>query len=134
MTDVRAGRRSNPKMLPFIDKHAITPQEIADIAVYLQDLPVPDNNGKGPGNDLVRGKKLYENDCAACHGDKGEGNAGEFYPRVSGQHYAYLLREAKDIRDGIRLNANPKMMRNIKSYSDADIAAVSDYMSRFPVP
>ena len=133
MADVRAGRRANPKMLPFIDRHVITPQEIADIAVYLQSLPVPDNNGKGPGNDLVRGKKLYEKDCAACHGDKGEGNAGEFYPRVSGQHFQYLEREAKDIRDGIRLNANPKMMRNIKSYSDTDIAAVSDYMSRFPL-
>ncbi len=134
MTDVRAGRRLNPKMLPFIDKHAISPQEIADIAVYLQGLPVPANNGKGPGDDLVRGKKLYAEGCAACHGDNGEGSADEFYPRVSGQHYQYLVREAREIRDGIRLNANPKMMRNIKSYSDADIAAVSDYMSRFPLP
>lgn len=131
MTDVRAGRRDNPKMFPFADKHVIGPQEIADISVYLQGLPVPPNNGKGPGDNLARGKKIYEADCVQCHGKSGEGNRDKFYPRVSGQHYKYLLKESIAIRDGERRNANPKMVKVIKSYSDDEIKSVADYMSRF---
>jgi cytochrome c553 len=134
MTDVRAGRRHNPRMLPFADKHVIGPQDIADIAAFLKSLPVPPNNGKGPGgSELARGKTLYEKNCAVCHGDNGEGDGDKFYPRVSGQHFKYLLREMVDIRDGVRLNANPKMMSVVKPYTDADIEAVADYMSRFAV-
>ncbi len=131
MTDVRAGRRDNRKMFPFIDKHAVSPQEIADIAAYLSGLPVNPDNGKGDGDKLARGREIYDKGCADCHGDKGEGDAEKFYPRVSGQHYRYLLRESLMIRDGERRNANPHMVRVIKNYSDEDIAAVSDYMSRF---
>ena len=133
LTDVRAGRRDNPRMYPFADRHVLSPQDIADISLYLQGLPVPANQGQGPGDDLDRGRTLYVNDCASCHGDSGEGDEGKFYPRVSGQHYAYLLREGIEIRDGRRRNANPKMVKVVKAYSDADMRAVSDYMSRFPV-
>ena len=133
LTDVRAGRRDNPKMYPFADKHVIGPQEIADIAVFLQDLPVPADNGKGPGTNLAKGKQLYEDDCESCHGSHGEGSAKKFYPRVSGQHFLYLLREAFAIRDGERRNANPDMVKAIEAYTYADIEAVIDYMSRLPL-
>ncbi len=133
MTDIRAARRDNPKMDPFIGVgHVMTPQEIADIAAYLEGMPINANNGKGPGTDLERGKKLYKDDCANCHGDNGEGKAKEFYPQVSAQHYRYLLRESFWIRDGERRNANPKMVQVIKSYNDKDIEAVADYMSQLP--
>jgi cytochrome c553 len=131
MTDVRAGRRDNPKMYPFADKHVIGPQDIADIAVYLEKLPAPPGNGKGKGENLALGKKLYDLDCASCHGDKGMGDSDKFYPRVAGQHYEYLLRESFAIRNGERRNAHPKMVKLIHDYSDADIVTVSDYMSRF---
>jgi cytochrome c553 len=131
MTDVRAGRRDNPKMYPFADKHVLEPQDIADIAIYLQDLPSPPNNGKGNGEGLARARKLYDADCASCHGKKGMGDSNKFYPRVAGQHYEYLLRESVAIRDGKRRNAFPEMVKLIKKYSDAEITAVADYMSRF---
>jgi cytochrome c553 len=131
MTDVRANRRKNPKMRSFIDTHVITPQEIADIAVYLSSLPITPDNGKGEGTDLAHGEELYNRDCVTCHGQKGEGDEAKFYPRVAGQHYKYLVREAHMIRDGKRGNSNPDMVKVIKSYNDKDISAVTDYMSRF---
>lgn len=134
MTDVRAGRRRNDQMLPFADRHVISPQDIADIAAYLTALPVPDNNGKGPGDNLAAARKLYEADCADCHGKAGEGDASRFYPRVSGQHYKYLLREAIDIRDGRRANAYPRMREIVKSLSDSQLSELADVMSRFPLP
>lgn len=130
MTDIRSGKRLNPKMEPFSSEHVLTPQEMADIATYLQGLPIPANLGKGPGTALDRGKDMYARDCTSCHGDRGEGNGAKFYPLVAGQHFVYLLREARLVRDGQRGNANPDMVRVIKPYSDEDLEAVADYMSR----
>ncbi len=134
MTDIRSGVRKNPKMEPFSEEHVLSTQEIADIAAYLQALPITPNLGRGRGNALARGKALYVQDCASCHGDRGEGNAEKFYPLVAGQHFKYLLREARFIRDGNRGNANPEMVKVIKSYSDDDLEAVSDYMSGLAIP
>lgn len=130
MVDVRAGRRDSPKMHPFITGEVVSGDDIAHIAAYLYSLPVPNTNGKGSGRMLDLGKHLYERDCATCHGKQGEGDGAKFYPRVAGQHYAYLFRESKESRDKGRRNSNPDMVRLIKHYTNDDIAAVSDYMSR----
>lgn len=132
LADVREGRRDNPKMYPFANRHVVTTQELADIAVYLQGLPVPRSHGQGPETDLTAAAALYRKDCHGCHGDGGEGNGEKFYPRLNGQHYRYLLRQALDIRDGVRRNASPKMVEAIKHYSDEEVEQVIDYISRLP--
>ncbi|MDH4215297.1 MAG: c-type cytochrome [Gallionella sp.] len=134
MADIREGQRENPKMFPFAGKHVVTSQEVADIAAYLQNMKIPRDNGKGPGTRLDRGKELYLKDCQTCHGDNGEGSANKFYPVLAGQHYQYMLREIRDIRKGKRRNANPKMVKVVRDYTDADAEAVSDYMSRLMMP
>jgi len=133
LVDVRTGRRSNPKMLPFADHLALSVQDIADIAAYLQQLPVPSDHGQGNGKELILGQQLYERDCAACHAPNGMGNASRFFPRLSGQHYRYLVRESQMIRSGERHNANPEMSNVISRYSDEEIAAVADYLTRLPI-
>lgn len=130
MADVREGRRDNPKMFPFSGKHVVEPQEVADIAAFLNSLPLPPHNDKGPGSDLTHGKALYDKDCASCHGARGEGDAEKFYPLTAGQHYRYLLRQIEAIRNGSRRNANPEMVKSIKDYSSRDMDAVADYLSR----
>lgn len=133
VTEVRAGIRSNPKMDPFASDHAVTAQEIADIAAYLEVLESKRENGKGPGNDLAKGKALYESGkCMTCHGDFGEGDAAKAYPVVASQHYAYLIREMEWIQKGIRGNSHPRMVKSIANYTRQDIEAVADYMSRMP--
>ncbi len=132
MVDVRAGRRSSPKMHPFIEGDVVATEEVADIAAYLNSLPIPEN-AKGEENMLEHGEKLYKRQCATCHGKGGEGNAGKFIPRVAGQHYLYLYKQTLESRDHGRNNSNPKMVKVLQPYSEADIAAVSDYMSRLPV-
>lgn len=132
MADTRSGLRHNPKMHPFIAPDVVNTEEVAHIAAYLASLPIPADNGKGDGLHLTRGKQLYDQDCAGCHGPQGEGDAGKFIPRVAGQHYSYLLRENKAIQStsGSRRDANPDMVKAIRGYAYKDIAAVSDYMSR----
>jgi cytochrome c553 len=134
ITDIRAGRRLNPKMAPFIEDHALSPKDIADIAAFVQSLPISPENGKGPGAGLALGKQLYDLDCAKCHGDRGEGNAEKFYPMIAAQHYRYLLREMQFIRDGDRHNSNPEMVTVIKPYAASDLEALADYLAQLPPP
>ncbi len=133
MTDVRAGRRTNPKMLPFVDEHELDVQQIADIAAYVQALPVPPTQGQGPGVGLERARQDYAEHCSACHGPTGKGDGAKFYPRVAGQHFKYLLREERMIRDGQRGNGHPRMVDAIAGQSDDDLSALADLMSRFPL-
>jgi cytochrome c553 len=133
IADIRAGRRDNPVMHPFSMK-LIDAQELADVSAYLQTLPIPPGNGKGPGTELATGQKLYRRDCVRCHGERGEGSEAKFYPVIAGQHYEYLLRQIRDIAAGQRRNANPEMVEVVKDYDDAELQAVVDYMSRLQWP
>jgi cytochrome c553 len=132
--DIRSGQRINPPMKPFVEASELSDQALADIASYLQSLPVAGRLGQGPGDSLARGQALFAKDCAACHGAQGEGRAEGFFPMVAAQHYPYLLRELGLIRDGGRGNSNPAMAALVKGYSEADLQAVADHMSRLPPP
>jgi cytochrome c553 len=135
IADIRAGRRDNPIMYPFA-KTLVDPQELADVAAYIQTLSIPHDNGRGPGGAerLALGEKLYKRDCTVCHGPQGEGSEQKFYPVLAGQHYEYMLRQIRDIAALRRRNANPDMVKVVKGYQDQELQAVVDYMSRLEWP
>ena len=133
IADIRARLRDNPIMYPFAVT-LVDPQELADVSAYIQTLPIPTDNGRGSGTDLEHGKVLYDDNCVECHGDHGEGNAEKFYPVLAGQHYKYMLRQIQDIAEGRRRNANPDMVKIVKNFSENDLEAVVDYMSRLEWP
>jgi cytochrome c553 len=133
LADIRAGRRDNPIMAPFAAR-LIDPQELADVAAYLQSLPIPPGNGKGPGTNLGLGAQLYARDCVTCHGDRGQGDAARFYPMLAGQHYEYLLRQIRDVAARRRRNADPEMVKIVTVYKDEELQAVADWVSRLAWP
>ena len=137
MADIRAGLRDNPTMYPF----AVTltdPQELADVAAFIEQLCIPVEHGRYEGKDLARqlatGKELYEKGCKECHGQNGEGAKEKFFPVIAGQHYKYLLRQMTEIRDGHRRNANPDMVKIIQKYNNDQLVAISAYQSSLVMP
>ncbi|MCK5919184.1 MAG: c-type cytochrome [Cocleimonas sp.] len=131
LADIRSKNRDNPTMYPFARSTYLKgPQAMADMAAYVSKLPMVPNNTVGSGDDLKKGKKIFDDNCTKCHGDKGEGHNDDYYPRIQGQHYEYLLRQMLWIKSGKRRNADKKMVKQIEGFSEADLAAVADYTSR----
>ncbi|MES9956857.1 MAG: c-type cytochrome [Sedimenticola sp.] len=131
LADIRARNRDNPTMRPFTSPQLLGGvQEIADVAAYIEALPMNPNNGVGPGNDLEHGAQVYKDNCVDCHGDNGQGDQKDHIPLIQGQHFRYLMRQFEWIRTGKRRNADPKMVKQIRRFSPRDITAVMDYVSR----
>jgi cytochrome c553 len=65
----------------------------------------------------------------ACHGPAGLGNPAANFPRISGQHAAYIDKALKDFRAGTRNNDVNKMMQGVAAkMTDEEIAAVAEYV------
>ena len=135
LADIRAGNRDNPKMFPIVEESQIGgPQAISDIAAYVSTLPMDSFPAAGDGDNLPRAKEIYEQMCARCHGANGEGDPDLHYPLIQGQHYAYLLRQLRWIRDGQRRNANPQMVATIHQLEESELQMLADYVSRLEPP
>lgn len=135
IADIRAGNRDNPSMLVIAQEKVMGgPQAIADVTAYIQTLPMTPDTGLGPGNKLGKAERIYFRKCAECHGSNGGGDSVRYFPRIQGQHYAYLLRQLRWIRDGKRRNANSEMMRRVSKMKDSELSILADYISRIKPP
>ncbi|MES9853648.1 MAG: c-type cytochrome [Candidatus Thiodiazotropha sp. L084R] len=131
LADIRANNRDNPSMYPFaIPEEIGGVQSIADVALYIETLKMTTATGKGSGEDLEHGERLFKENCTECHGKRGEGEQEKSYPLIQGQHYLYLLRQLEWIQNGKRRNANKQMMKVIRDFDQRDFKAMADYVSR----
>jgi cytochrome c553 len=134
LMDIRSGLRVNQEMKDYMFDSDLTLQDFADMAAYLQSLPVAGKIAQGPAELVPRGQALYASNCAGCHGEHGEGRAELFYPMLASQHYSYLLREIDLILTGERGNSNPAMPAILSNLSADDKRAVAAYLAQLPAP
>jgi len=64
--------------------------------------------------------------CLACHGANGIGTQ-PIYPNLAGQKEAYLAKQIKAFKDGVR--SDPTMNAMVAALTDADIANLAAYYS-----
>lgn len=126
--------RYNPIMSTLVT--ALSEEEKIKIANYYAALS--GNIDTAITKLLPLGQRLYRGGdfrkgipaCLACHGPAGLGNPPAGFPRLSGQHAAYVSSQLKAFREGIRTNDQLHMMITItKKMNDADIEAVANYIS-----
>lgn len=108
-------------------------QALSDLAGYLNSLPALNKPQIGNGQRLMVGERIYRAVCSQCHGKGGEGDEQVAVPAVRGQHYAYLLLQARRVSVGHRYSVDEEVMSLLDGLSLDDLDAVADYMSRLPV-
>ena len=135
LADIRAGNRGNPTMYPFTTGRVLeSAQDIADVATYVSQLPMTRDNGKGSKSRAERGKSIYDEYCADCHGKQGEGDLKEHIPLIYGQHYDYLVRQFRWISIGRRKNADDEMVEQIQNFHSGEMYDVLSYVSHLSPP
>ncbi len=89
------GAQMAPMAMTLADDAAI-----ANVAAYITTLKPPPSEATITG-DVAKGKALYVT-CAACHGQKGEGNKALNAPRLLDQQDWYMVRQMQNFRSGAR--------------------------------
>lgn len=100
---------------------------------YAGQQPLAGRHRKVPAATLSLGRQIFEagipkegiRACASCHGDKAEGAAG--FPRLAGQHAAYLESQIKLF--GTRLRPHGVLMKaETANMTPARTKAVAAYL------
>ncbi len=97
---------------------------------YASQAPAPGISGNAARIEI--GKHLFEQGipergvvaCANCHGAGAEGRA--IFPRLAGQHAAYLVRQLEVIQRQLR--SSPIMHGIIKDLKPDEMKAVAEYL------
>lgn len=142
----KARERINIPMFPFTVERELNAQDILDVSAYITELKldtkVPVMTGQVDGytrllaakkvlqipradGDVDKGRALYADGCARCHGEKGEGRPHD--PPMVGQYIKYLKKQFKDILTDKRLHPRPQ--RIIAPLSEDDIQNILAYIS-----
>jgi len=77
----------------FSSTQYLTDQDLNAMASYLASIPVREQpraeSRPADAQMMVAGSKIYEQHCAACHGDRGQGVSG-MYPALAGNRAVTL--------------------------------------------
>lgn len=126
-----AGKRRDDTMAGIIA--GIDPADFSTLAAYYgKRKPTP---GKVQDPQLAaKGKTVYDDGntdsgvpaCAGCHQPDGKGNAR--FPRLAGQHQAYVLKQLADYKSGRRAT-DPLMTTVGKRLTTDEAQALAEYIA-----
>ncbi|MBU6419898.1 MAG: c-type cytochrome [Proteobacteria bacterium] len=112
--------------------------DVDDIAEYLQTATKPQITPPSPAiadaaASIARGKTLYDNDCASCHGNNGGGLGPNFVPNLAGNDS--VTAEKPDNLIGAVLggldswaDGGPQMPAFGAQFTDQQIADIDNYV------
>jgi len=133
LDDFQNKKRNDPMMSPMAS--LLDAQGVKDVSAYLSTQKA--SAGTAAKEKVAAGKLIYKGGkltegvtaCAACHGPTGMGNPASKYPKVSGQHAQYVVKQLQDFKLQKRDNDADIMSSIAKRMTTADMEAVAEYMS-----
>jgi len=134
ITDIRDGRRSVPAMAPFVA--GLSDADAADLAAYFSSQTPTAGGAK---EELVQlGQSIYRGGiqskgvpaCLSCHGPDGKGIPTAGFPRLAGQHDAYIKTQLTAFSMNQRTNdGDTRMMRDVAyRLHETEIEALASYI------
>ena len=121
-----SGERDNGIMKTMAERLSIEDRQ--DITAYYAAQPPYQSQAQAAG-DAVRGAGKVAV-CSACHGPTGHSTNSAF-PRLAGQHAAYLSKALKGYRSGAR-SGSAMLSTMTETLSDQDIEDISAYYAAQP--
>ena len=114
----------------FRSTQYLADDDLAAMAVYLKSLPQSSSSGSAERASIAEdvqktGAKLYEEHCASCHGDRGEGAPGA-YPQLAGNRAVTMAVPANLIRVVLSGGYLPATAGNPRPYGMPPFAHVLD--------
>jgi cytochrome c553 len=135
LADFAELERTGEEMHAVVSKAAISePQEWADLAAYISQLPVVRLPETSTGEGVELGEAIFQEQCASCHEEDARGDDDGFIPSLRDQHYSYLVRQMRGLAASHRLNVDTDLVRFIDSLDTDEMTAVADYLSRLRGP
>ncbi|RTZ59447.1 MAG: cytochrome c4 [Gammaproteobacteria bacterium] len=134
LKDFRDGVRTDPIMSPQALK--LTDTDIANLAAYFSGNISKGSTAKADEETLEKGRKIYlggnrkrgVSACMSCHGPAGHGIPPRF-PKIGGQHGAYIQKQLLAFRDDARTNDSGIMTSIAERMTLGDVKAVSQYIA-----
>jgi cbb3-type cytochrome c oxidase subunit III len=131
LQEFKSGKRDNAIMKAMAS--TLSDDDMRNVAAFYASKQAKPGQSKDKATTAL-GMKIWRGGiaeksvpaCAGCHGPTGAGIPAQ-YPRLGGQHAEYVSAELNLLRAGTRANS-PQMMTIAARLSDAEIAAVSDYV------
>lgn len=111
-------------MLAFGKDGLLKKDEIVTVANYVRSLS---GLATRPGFDAAAGKKLFADNCAACHGDAGKGNAEVGAPDLTDKIWLYGSEEA-DVIETVNNGRSGVMPAWVGRIDPSTIKALSVYV------
>lgn len=119
----------------------LTEHDLGAMAIYLKSLPAtpaqtPERAPPASQQVLAEGRRIYENQCAQCHGDAGQGKLPA-YPPLAGNRAVTLTPAVNAIRMTVNGGFPPGTKGNPRPYGmppfgheldDAQVAAVLSWI------
>ena len=131
LAEFKSGKRDNAIMKPMAS--TLSDDDMRNVAAFYASKTAKPGQSKNKAT-VALGEKIWRGGiadkqvpaCAGCHGPAGAGIPAQ-YARLAGQHAEYVGAELGLFRSGKRANS-PQMATIAARMSDAEVAAVSDYV------
>ncbi|MCX7176941.1 MAG: c-type cytochrome [Proteobacteria bacterium] len=132
LRDFMSGRRKSDVMAPVVAQ--LKPEDVAPLAAFYSKQKL--KPGEADNKKAIGLGKLIFHDgneetgvpaCVGCHQPQGAGHG--VYPRIGGQHTAYVTQQLKNFAASERSNDVSRFMRvTSKRMSEEEIHAVAEYL------
>jgi len=102
---------------------ALDERSIAFVGRHIESLAPNENRATLALEARASARSEYERHCAACHGEKAQGDRAQRVPPLTSQQDWYLLGQVEKFAEGKRPHTNDDPLENLDSKTIESIAA-----------
>ena len=134
LADFKSGSRQSPIMAGIVA--GLHEREFKPLAAHFSEQKPAASAAAADAALAAQGKQIFDEGiigsavpaCSGCHNEDGSGT--DKYPRVTGQHSAYVVQQLLNFKNGTRANDSKGVMQAVaKRMNEKEMQAVAAYVA-----